>query len=255
MGNSSRETVKIFDQEYTIAGNSSGEQIVLVANYVDTLMHELAAALPSLPKSSLAVLTAVNVANDYFDEKERSSGLESVISDLKKDANQYIQMWEDAKKSFKQYKEDSQNSIEQLQELQRIYNTKNVELNRANEALETMKARYEADRNELLRMKNELSRADEELRSAKTRAERLQLQLNQSDQTMIQMKKKLDQAEAERKQTAEELRKAKEQGSAGYGDTSELMSRYKELENSFFDIQMENLQLKNELDKLKKQEL
>ena len=33
------------------------------------------------------------------------------------------------------------------------------------------------------------------------------------------------------------------------------MKKYKELENSFFDIQMENLQLKNELDKLRKQEI
>ena len=31
MGDSSRVTVKIYDQEYTIAGNSSGEQIVVVA--------------------------------------------------------------------------------------------------------------------------------------------------------------------------------------------------------------------------------
>ena len=30
------------------------------------------------------------------------------------------------------------------------------------------------------------------------------------------------------------------------------MEKYKELENSFFDIQMENLQLKNDLDELKK---
>ena len=31
------------------------------------------------------------------------------------------------------------------------------------------------------------------------------------------------------------------------------MKKYKELENSFFDIQMENLQLKNESDELRKQ--
>ena len=116
MGESSRATVKIYDQEYTIAGSSSGEQIVVVANHVDTLMHELAEGLPSLPMSSLAVLTAVNIADDYFTEKDRVAELESVIADLKKDANHYIQMWEDAKQSFKQYKEDAQNSIEQLQE-------------------------------------------------------------------------------------------------------------------------------------------
>ena len=35
-------------------------------------------------------------------------------------------------------------------------------------------------------------------------------------------------------------------------DASEIQDKYKELENSFFDIQMENLHLKNELDSLKK---
>ena len=34
--------------------------------------------------------------------------------------------------------------------------------------------------------------------------------------------------------------------------TSELQDKYKELENSFYDIQMENLHLKNEIDSLKK---
>lgn len=35
-------------------------------------------------------------------------------------------------------------------------------------------------------------------------------------------------------------------------DASEIQDKYKELENSFYDIQMENLHLKNELDNLKK---
>ena len=203
MSESSRVTVKIYGQEYTIAGSSSGEQIVLVANHVDTMMQELASGLPALPTSSLAVLTAVNIANDYFDEKERTEELESTISDLKKDANHYIQMWEDAKASFKQYKEDAQNSIEQLQELQRIYNMKNVELNKANEALEDMKSRCDSLNEELAKVREELARSEE----------------------------------------------SKSAESAG---AKELMEKYKELENSFFDIQMENLQLKNYLYELKK---
>ena len=204
MSESSRVTVKIYGQEYTIAGSSSGEQIVLVANHVDTMMQELASGLPALPTSSLAVLTAVNIANDYFDEKERTEELESTISDLKKDANHYIQMWEDAKASFKQYKEDAQNSIEQLQELQRIYNMKNVELNKANEALDDMKSRCEELKADLAEAKEQLARSEE----------------------------------------------SKSAESAG---AKELRDKYKELESSFFDIQMENLQLKNDLDELKKE--
>ena len=248
MGESNKATVKIYGQEYTIAGNSSGEQIVVVANHVDTMMQELAAGLPTLPASSLAVLTAVNIANDYFDEKERIAELESVISDLKKDANHYIQMWQDAKSSFKQYKEDAQNSIEQLQELQRIYNMKNVELNKANEALESMTKRYEA--------------AQAELGQEREQSARVQNEFSQMKEELSMVNELFEEESAQRKAVQEELSKTKEElaeakasRSAETADANELMSKYKELENSFFDIQMENLQLKNDLDKLRKQEL
>ena len=255
MGDSSRVTVKIYDQEYTIAGNSSGEQIVVVANHVDTLRHELAAGLPALPVSSLAVLTAVNIADDYFAEKDRAAELESVITDLKKDANHYIQMWEDAKQSFKQYKEDAQNSIEQLQELQRIYNMKNVELSKANSALEEMKGRYESVRSDLLQAKSEYSRAKAEMEQAKSQANQAKAGLKRAEEALSNAREELEEKEMELDITKEDLEKVKASQSAESADADELMKKYKELENSFFDIQMENLQLKNELDKLRKQEI
>ena len=255
MGDSSRVTVKIYDQEYTIAGNSSGEQIVVVANHVDTLMHELAAGLPALPVSSLAVLTAVNIADDYFAEKDRAAELESVITDLKKDANHYIQMWEDAKQSFKQYKEDAQNSIEQLQELQRIYNMKNVELSKANSALEEMKGRYESVRSDLLQAKSEYSRAKAEMEQAKSQANQARAGLKRAEEALSNAREELEEKEMELDITKEDLEKVKASQSAESADADELMKKYKELENSFFDIQMENLQLKNEFDKLRKQDI
>ena len=248
MGDSSRVTVKIYDQEYTIAGNSSGEQIVVVANHVDTLMHELAAGLPALPVSSLAVLTAVNIADDYFAEKDRAAELESVITDLKKDANHYIQMWEDAKQSFKQYKEDAQNSIEQLQELQRIYNMKNVELSKANSALEEMKGRYESVRSDLLQAKSEYSRAKAEMEQAKSQANQARAGLKRAEEALSNAREELEEKEMELDITKEDLEKVKASQSAESADADELMKKYKELENSFFDIQMENLQLKKELE-------
>ena len=199
MGENSRVTVKIHGQEYTIAGSSSGEQIVLVANHVDTMMGQIAKSAPSLPSKSVAILTAVNIANDYFTASEKIEVMESEIGNLKKDAAHYIQLWEDAKASFKQYKEDAQNSIEQLQELQRIFNMKNVELNKAKEALEDMTARY------------------------------------QETKAMLE----------------EEKANSHDSQQAALANADETLKKYKELENSFFDIQMENIQLKNELDNLR----
>ena len=97
MGDNSKATVKIYGQEYTIAGNTTGEQIVLVADHVDTLMNQIAKAIPSMNTHSLAVLTAVNISNDYFEARDRITVLESDIASLRNDAAHYVQLWEDAK--------------------------------------------------------------------------------------------------------------------------------------------------------------
>ena len=198
-----RVTVKIHGQEYTIAGASDSDQMLVVANHVDTLMNGLASSGPSMPQSTLAVLSAVNIANDLFTAKDRIADQENTIATLRQDAEHYIQMWEDAKSSFKQYKEDAQNSAEQLQELQRIFNIKTAELNKAND-----------------------------------RAQEL-------EDTISELKEKIKELEAA-------VEEEKENTIAQSLDNDEALKKYKELENSFFDIQMENMHLKNELDALKK---
>ncbi|MCI8284223.1 MAG: cell division protein ZapA [Firmicutes bacterium] len=200
MADSNKVTVKIYGQEYTIAGSNSSDQIVIVANHVDSMMNELAKGASSLPASSLAVLTAVNITNDYFDAKDKIVELEGRITNLQKDSDHYIQLWEDAKASFKQYKEDAQNSVEQLQELQRIFNMKNIELNKASDTVEELTAKC-ADLEEKLEEQEKQAKANKKEESA---------------------------------------------------DADESLKKYKELENSFYDIQMENLHLKDELDTLKK---
>ena len=205
MGN--RETVTIYGQEYTSAGSSSEEQIRGVAHYVDDMMGEIAAAAPQMSVSSLAVLTAVNVTNDYFDIRDKSEEQAGEIADLQKDVAHFETMWEEAKSGLKQYREDARVSVEKLQEMQRIFNTKNVELNKANEELE----------------------------NSKKRIEELEAQL-------ASYSAKIEEVQAENAAAAQKDSE----------DAADAKRKYKELESSFFDIQMENIQLKNELDSLKK---
>lgn len=153
MDENNRVTVKIYGQEYTIAGDKSREHIIKVADYVDMKMHEIAKLVSGVSMSSLAVLSAVNVADDYFTVLERLSVLKSQNEQLEKDSKHYIQLWDEAKKSFLQYKENAQTSIEQKEELQRMFNDKIVELDRANTSLRQMEAKYEA----LLQENEELS--------------------------------------------------------------------------------------------------
>lgn len=182
--------VKIYGQEYTIAGNTPRDHIIKVADYVDTKMHEIAKILPAGSVSSLAVLSAVNVTDDYFTTLDKLSSLKSQNEQLEKDSKHYVQLWDEAKKSFLQYKEDAQASIEQRDELQRLFNQKTVDLDKVTTAYKELEGKY----SELIN--------------------------NNDSITSVAVK--------------------------------ELEAKCKELESSFFDLQMENVKLKGDMDRYKK---
>ncbi|MCR4601461.1 MAG: cell division protein ZapA [Clostridia bacterium] len=221
MAETNRETVKIYGQEYTITGTSSSEQIREVAAYVDGIMNEIAAGIPNMSASSLAVLTAVNIADDFFNQKEQIGEMEDELENLQKDADHYEKLWEEVKANFRQYKDDAQGSIEQLKELQRIYNMKNVELSKANEEIEALKSASANNAGEVDSLNDRIEELKEEIR--------------QRDEKI-----------------AEEQEKNAQAAESESADMKEIKRKYKELESSFFDIQMDNMRLKNELDNLKK---
>lgn len=185
MEGTSKVTVKIYGQEYTIAGETTRETIIKVADYVDSKMNEMGRILPQVPISSLAVLTAINIAEEYFKAMKVSSESGAELARLEKDASHYVQLWEEAKKSYVQYKEDAQSNAEQLAEMQALYHEKTIALDRKQEEVA-----------------------------------QLQKQLANKESMTLEAK--------------------------------ELAERCKEIENNYFDLQMENIQLKGELDRLKK---
>lgn len=203
MEEKNRVTVKIYGQEYTIAGDTPREHIMRVADYVNTKMHEIAKALPGSSVSSLAVLSAVNVADDYFTAVERLSSLKQQNEQLEKDSKHYVQLWDEAKKSFLQYKEDAQASIEQKEELQRLFNERTVELDRMTTQYRQLEEKYTS-----LLAKNE------------------------------ELAGKLKSQQADRASEDSALK--------------ELEAKCKDMESSFFDLQMENIRLKGDLDRYKK---
>ncbi len=64
-----RTTVKIAGKEYNIAGYDSEEHVQRVAQFVDQRMNELAMTT-HLPPAQLAVLTAVNCADDMMKSRD-----------------------------------------------------------------------------------------------------------------------------------------------------------------------------------------
>ncbi len=61
-----RTTVTIYGKQYTIISEESPEYVKDVASYVDEKMHEMKRRNPYLDTIRLAVLTSVNIADEYM---------------------------------------------------------------------------------------------------------------------------------------------------------------------------------------------
>ena len=101
--------VKIYGQEYVIAGDKPREEIIQVAAHVDMKMQEIGEAAKSLgaSPSNIAVLSAVNIASEYFEVLEEIEELKRLNLQLEKDAQHYVQLWDESKKNYMDYKEET----------------------------------------------------------------------------------------------------------------------------------------------------
>lgn len=181
---SNKVKVKIYGQEYVITGEKTKEEIIQVAAHVDMKMQEVteAAKAAGVVPSNIAVLSAVNITNEYFQVLEEMEELKRMNMQLEKDAQHYVQLWDESKKNYMEYKEETQAIVLQKDELLEQIRKKDDEIRRLMQAAEAAKAQAQNNMDEVVK---------------------------------------------------------------------EIEGKCKELENSFFDLQMENLQLKKELGKYK----
>jgi cell division protein ZapA len=79
---------KIFGTEYSLKAESGHENIIEAAAYVDQKMREISARVPDLPDVRVAVLTAVNLADELLrlrqkvpdDIRERAEALTKLLN-------------------------------------------------------------------------------------------------------------------------------------------------------------------------------
>lgn len=241
MADTNKAEVKIYGRQYTVLGSQSSDDMKRVSGYVDDVMNQLAKGMPSLSTLSLAVLAAVNIASELLETFKLNQSQAEQISKMKEDAERYAQLWEDAKASLLKYQEETKDGVEQLQELQRIFNMKNEELSQMKEAFDELTAKYEE--------------AEKQLQEAESSGNRKK---QSSDGKSSEKLKKLEEEKQTLQTKIEELEKELKKEKSCNKDESQGLSdfreKYKELENSFFDIQMENIMLKNELDEFKQKQ-
>lgn len=58
--------VKILDSEYLIKSDGDAAQVHRIAEYLDEKMREVMVSTEGLSEKKMAILTALNIAGDYF---------------------------------------------------------------------------------------------------------------------------------------------------------------------------------------------
>lgn len=119
--------IRIYGQEYTIVGERSQDEIIKAAQYVDERMQFIGRNSNLGSTTSLAVLSAVNIADEIFSIKEELEKLRTLNAQLEADAKKYVDLWDDAKKNVIQYRNEIEDlrkkasDDSQLREIQRRY--------------------------------------------------------------------------------------------------------------------------------------
>ena len=85
--------VSIFGEEYPLRGDANTEYMLRVAEYVDRSMRTVAEKCVHLSTAKVAVLAAINIADELFRERSDS---QKQLTDVEEKANDILD-WLDAK--------------------------------------------------------------------------------------------------------------------------------------------------------------
>ena len=160
--------VRIYGQEYNISGEASRDHIMRVADYVDSKMQEIGEAVVNASNTGVAVLAAVNIADEYFGRETAMAELQEKNDQLISDTQRYALLWEEAKQSLAPYKEEMAGTRAQQEENLRTLNDTNTRIAELTQQLEEI-----SGHNEVLRSRcEELTRRAESAEAAPEEAQR-----------------------------------------------------------------------------------
>lgn len=142
-----RVKVKIYGQEYVVAGEKSKEEIIQVAAHVDMKMQEIADAAKSAgaSPSNVAALAAINISSEYFQALEEIEDLKRMNLQLEKDAQHYVQLWDESKKNYMDYKEETQAVVLQKDEMLNQLRQREEEIQQLKSEVESAKAQAQSN--------------------------------------------------------------------------------------------------------------
>ena len=177
MTDKNRVIVKILGQEYTIVGDEPREFMQRVSNYVDDKMNEIAEKNKKFSTAMVAVLTAINIGDEYFKMLDEHK-------ELKVEHGRPVEELEKAKELLESYTVEAEKKKKEYQDLKDEY--------------EKMKANFmeiEVNYSALKEVVNQLSYEsnikDSKLKKAEKINEDLKNKLVQSEVKLVQTRKEL----------------------------------------------------------------
>ena len=72
-------TVKIYNQTYQVRSGNDPDYVRLLAKYVDQRMSEVFEGTATVDSLKIAVLAALNIADEYFSAKNEMDTLQEVV--------------------------------------------------------------------------------------------------------------------------------------------------------------------------------
>ena len=78
-----RAVVEIYGEEYIVRGDSPSEYIAMIAQYVDKKMKQIAGRSSHLSSTKIAVLTALNIADELSKLQEDYDNLVKLMDNEK----------------------------------------------------------------------------------------------------------------------------------------------------------------------------
>ncbi len=114
----SQVKVRIYGQDYIVSSERDAETIVAIADYVDEKIRKIGKFFIGRQPGALATLAAVNVADEFFQERTKAEQLQEEKDQLEKDVQHYMDMWEEVKKNFLQYKEGTAKVNDDIKEME-----------------------------------------------------------------------------------------------------------------------------------------
>jgi cell division protein ZapA len=93
--------IKVFGQMYTVKSDAEEDHVQEVARYVNEKMEEVLKKTKSVSTLNVAILTALNIADDLLREKEKRLALVREVEAKSKDLAEKIDMKMDGKEEEK----------------------------------------------------------------------------------------------------------------------------------------------------------